>query len=60
MSIELNLIKFYFLKNYSNGDSGGPLMIQRSKDLQSYHLQVGIVSFGPHQCASQDSPGDFD
>ncbi|KAL7024696.1 hypothetical protein ACKWTF_013172 [Chironomus riparius] len=42
-----------------NGDSGGPLMKYGNfpNSLAAYYMLVGIVSFGPINCGTQDAPG---
>ena len=50
-----------YLQLYSgdscDGDSGGPLIHRYDPD--EPWTQVGIVSFGPHNCASKDVPGVY-
>lgn len=39
------------------GDSGGPLM-RGEDEFQRYYL-LGVVSFGPRRCGSEDLPGVY-
>lgn len=59
LNIKVNEILKVNVKNFSNGDSGGPLIKHRSftNSPIPYHMLVGLVSFGPKNCGTKDQPG---
>uniref|UniRef100_A0A1B6KI46 limulus clotting factor C n=1 Tax=Graphocephala atropunctata TaxID=36148 RepID=A0A1B6KI46_9HEMI len=46
-------------KDSCSGDSGGPLMAPFALNAPPRYFVVGIVSFGPRQCANTNTPGVY-
>ncbi|XP_034836148.1 venom protease-like [Maniola hyperantus] len=46
-------------KDSCSGDSGGPLMQPIPINLTSIYYQIGVVSFGPRDCARPGLPGIY-
>ncbi|XP_023953996.2 venom protease [Bicyclus anynana] len=46
-------------KDSCSGDSGGPLMQPIPVNLTSVYYQLGVVSFGPRECALPGLPGIY-
>ena len=46
-------------KDSCNGDSGGPLMIQKQHRLNKYWTQIGLVSWGLNEWGGKGMPGVY-
>ena len=52
----------YFIcpgRDSCSGDSGGPLMIKKRKNLDTFMIQIGVVSWGLNDCGKKGIPGIY-